>query len=201
MKPSAARAARSRTARTGKQASSAGRGRKAALRVALLAAYALTKLGTGGGPPGMVWIPGGELTMGSDAPDSSRAEGPAHRVRVDGFWTDQTNVTNAQFRAFVAATGYVTTAERTPTVEEIMRYATLVHARRLRPPGRGPCSTPRAGGELRPAAAAARARPPRRLVPLLRRLLLRLPAQRTPGLHAGHRPVPVGFRCARTEER
>jgi formylglycine-generating enzyme required for sulfatase activity len=75
------------------------------------------------GPPGMRWIPGGEFTMGSDAPDASRVEGPAHRVRVDGFWMDETDVTNAQFRAFVEATGYVTTAERTPTVDEIMSMA------------------------------------------------------------------------------
>jgi formylglycine-generating enzyme required for sulfatase activity len=74
-------------------------------------------------PHGMVWIPGGEFTMGSDDPDASSHEHPAHRVRVDGFWMDQTDVTNAQFRAFVEATGYVTTAEKAPTVEEIMHYA------------------------------------------------------------------------------
>jgi formylglycine-generating enzyme required for sulfatase activity len=167
------------------------------------AAYRLTTLPMVSSPPGMVWAPGGELTMGSDTPYASRAEGPAHRVRVAGFWTDQTDVTNARFRAFVEATGYDTTAERTPTVEEIMRYAALVPARRRHPPGRaGGCRHPQgAGGEFRPAGAAARARPPRGLVPLLRRPLVRLPAQRTPGLHAGHRPVPVGFRCARTEER
>jgi formylglycine-generating enzyme len=67
---------------------------------------------------GMVWIPGGEFMMGTDAPYASRAEGPAHRVRVDGFWMDETDVTNAQFRAFVEATGYVTTAERTPRAED-----------------------------------------------------------------------------------
>jgi formylglycine-generating enzyme required for sulfatase activity len=167
---------------------------------AFLAAYGLTTLPRVSSPPGMVWAPGGELTMGTDAPYASRAEGPAHRVRIDGFWTDQTDVTNARFRAFVAATGYVTAAEKTPTVEEIMRYPTLVPARR-RPPGRagGRRQPQGAGGEVRSAGAAARARPPRRLVPL-RRLLLRLPAQRTPGLYAGSRPVPVGFRCAKTEE-
>jgi len=40
---------------------------------------------------------------------------------VDGFWMDATEVTNAQFRAFVEATGYVTTAEKPPDLEEIMR--------------------------------------------------------------------------------
>jgi formylglycine-generating enzyme required for sulfatase activity len=74
-------------------------------------------------PAGMVWVPGGEFTMGSDAPDALAQEHPAHRVRVGGFWMDETDVTNAQFRAFVEATGYVTTAEKTPTAEEILRYA------------------------------------------------------------------------------
>jgi formylglycine-generating enzyme required for sulfatase activity len=76
-----------------------------------------------GEPPGMVWIQGGEFTMGSDAPDALSHEHPAHRVRVDGFWMDQTDVTNAQFRAFVEATGYVTLAEKTRTVEELLLYA------------------------------------------------------------------------------
>jgi formylglycine-generating enzyme required for sulfatase activity len=74
-------------------------------------------------PAGMVWIPGGEFTMGNDAAYASIAEKPAHRVRVDGYWMDETDVTNAQFRAFVEATGYITTAERTPTPEEIMTQA------------------------------------------------------------------------------
>ncbi len=61
--------------------------------------------------------------MGSDEREVSQAERPAHRVRVSGFWIDETDVTNAQFRRFVEATGYVTTAEKVPTLEEIMRYA------------------------------------------------------------------------------
>ena len=63
-------------------------------------------------PPGMVWVPSGEFTMGWDGPEARFDEKPAHRVRVDGFWMDATEVTNAQFRAFVEATGYLTTAER-----------------------------------------------------------------------------------------
>jgi len=43
----------------------------------------------------MVWVPGGEFMMGSDAPDASPAERPAHRVRVDGFWMDETDVPTA----------------------------------------------------------------------------------------------------------
>ena len=71
-----------------------------------------TSAGPSDAPPGMVWIPPGEFTMGSDAPDVWPQERPAHRVRVGGFWMDQTEVTNAQFAAFVEATGYVTVAER-----------------------------------------------------------------------------------------
>jgi formylglycine-generating enzyme len=74
-------------------------------------------------PRDIVWIPGGEFTMGSNDPEVLPPERPAHRVRVDPFWMDETDVTNAQFRRFVEATGYVTTAEKTPTVEDIMRYA------------------------------------------------------------------------------
>lgn len=72
-------------------------------------------------PPGMAWIPGGEFTMGTDSPLGWEDEKPAHRVRVDGFLMDETDVTNSQFRKFVEATGYVTTAEKPIDVAEIMR--------------------------------------------------------------------------------
>ena len=65
----------------------------------------------------MVWIPGGEFVMGTDSPQAMAAEKPAHLVQVTGFWMDETDVTNAQFRKFVEATGYVTTAEKVPSVE------------------------------------------------------------------------------------
>ncbi|MES1164497.1 MAG: formylglycine-generating enzyme family protein [Verrucomicrobiota bacterium] len=58
----------------------------------------------------MVWIPGGTYTMGSDV--HYPEEAPAHPVSVDGFWMDETAVTNAEFRRFVEATGHVTSAER-----------------------------------------------------------------------------------------
>ncbi len=60
----------------------------------------------------MIWVPAGEFTMGWDGPEARFDEKPTHRVRVDGYWMDATEVTNAQFRVFVEATGYVTTAER-----------------------------------------------------------------------------------------
>lgn len=60
-------------------------------------------------PPGMVWVPGGVFLMGDDTmPDSI----PRHDVWVDGFWMDETEVTNAEYARFVDATGYVTVAER-----------------------------------------------------------------------------------------
>jgi formylglycine-generating enzyme len=71
-------------------------------------------------PPGMLWIAGGEFTMGSTWELARSDEKPAHRVRLDGFWTDATEVTNAHFRRFVEATNYVTTAEQAPNIEELM---------------------------------------------------------------------------------
>jgi formylglycine-generating enzyme len=73
-----------------------------------------------GSTHGMVRIAGGEFTMGTDSALGWPDEKPAHRVRLDGFWIDETEVTNAQFREFVVATGYVTTAEQVPSVEEIL---------------------------------------------------------------------------------
>ncbi len=70
-------------------------------------------------PEGMVWIPGGEFTMGTNDNQSYIHERPAHQVKVDGFWLDATEVTNTQFRKFVEATGYVTVAERKPDWEEL----------------------------------------------------------------------------------
>jgi len=65
-------------------------------------------------PEGMVWIPGGEFSMGADgtvngvsccSPGTIADTLPIHRVSVDGFWMDATEVTNAQFAKFVDATG------------------------------------------------------------------------------------------------
>jgi formylglycine-generating enzyme required for sulfatase activity len=79
-------------------------------------------------PGGMVWIPGGEYSMGTDDPTTCGCEGaghdpmpdarPIHRVYVDGFFMDTTEVTNAQFAKFAEATSYVTIAERVPKAED-----------------------------------------------------------------------------------
>jgi len=63
-----------------------------------------------GAAAGMVFIRGGTFVMGSER--HRPEERFTHTVRLDGFWIDRHEVTNAQFREFVAATGYVTLAER-----------------------------------------------------------------------------------------
>ena len=63
-------------------------------------------------PAGMEMVPGRTFCMGSDR--HYPEEAPAHTVTVSDFFIDQRLVTNAQFRAFVEATGYVTLAERLP---------------------------------------------------------------------------------------
>jgi sulfatase modifying factor 1 len=60
----------------------------------------------------MIRISGGTFRMGSD--HHYPEEAPAHRVSVDTFWLDPTPITNSQFKAFVNATGHVTTAEIPP---------------------------------------------------------------------------------------
>ncbi len=69
----------------------------------------------------MVWIAGGSFKMGATDTEGRRDEYPAHEVKLDGFWMDATEVTNAQFAAFVNATGYKTIAERKPDWEEIKK--------------------------------------------------------------------------------
>ena len=70
---------------------------------------------------GMVYIRGGEFNMGGDNEQASADEFPKHRVKVDPFWMDVTEVTNEQFAAFVKATGYITTAERDVNWDEIKK--------------------------------------------------------------------------------
>ena len=56
--------------------------------------------------------------MGSEAAMMGADARPVHRVAVDGFWMDATEVTNEEFAKFVHATGHVTVAERTPRAED-----------------------------------------------------------------------------------
>ena len=76
------------------------------------------------GPPGMLWISGGEFTMGDDTGNKvmphggHNNEGPVHKVKLDGFWIDVTPVTNGQYAKFVEATGYITYSEQKPKAED-----------------------------------------------------------------------------------
>ncbi len=72
-------------------------------------------------PPEMVWVSGGQFTMGTDDSSSLPNERPAHQEKVAGFWIDVHDVTNAQFAKFVEATGYVTTAEKKPNWEDLKK--------------------------------------------------------------------------------
>lgn len=84
--------------------------------------------------PNMVWVPGGTFMMGSDR--HYPEEAPAHRVTVSGFWMDACPVTNDEFARFVAETGHVTFAEKTPNPAdypgakpEMLRPGSLVFAK------------------------------------------------------------------------
>ncbi|MES2773852.1 MAG: formylglycine-generating enzyme family protein [Bacteroidota bacterium] len=70
---------------------------------------------------GMVLIPGGSFEMGGDNEQASEDEYPKHKVTVDAFYMDETEVTNDQFQKFVDATKYITTAERKPNWEELKK--------------------------------------------------------------------------------
>jgi sulfatase modifying factor 1 len=83
-------------------------------------------------PARMVWIPGGTFVMGNKqgAPDKNPMHLKdipehydamlEHEVELDGFWIDTTVVTNAQYKKFVDATGYVTLAETIPKREDFI---------------------------------------------------------------------------------
>lgn len=91
--------------------------------------------------PGMVWVPGGAFAMGCE--HFYPEERPVRRVGVAGFWMDATPVTNADFAKFIAATGYVTLAERagdTPASAVFVRPRTAT-----------PLGDPRAWWKLMPA--------------------------------------------------
>src|SRR6187401_1613871 len=89
-----------------------------------------------GDKPGMVFIPGGSFVMGSD--QERPEERFSHSVKVDGFWIDQHEVTNAQFEKFVDATGYKTLAERGvdpkthPGMEQVSIPGSVVFIKRPR---------------------------------------------------------------------
>lgn len=74
-------------------------------------------------PEGMVWIKGAEFFQGAVPQDkmAMEHEKPAYKVKVDGFFMDVTEVTNAQFAQFVKETNYTTVAERAVDWEEMKK--------------------------------------------------------------------------------
>ena len=78
----------------------------------------------------MIWIPGGTFRMGSN--DHYPEEAPVHLAAVNGFWIDPAPVTNRQFKAFVKATGHMTTAENHTRPEELSGRAAAHDLRRVR---------------------------------------------------------------------
>ncbi len=95
---------------------------------------------------GMVWIEGNKFSMGAADQEGRSDEYPQHTVQLKGFWIDATEVTNAQFARFVAATNYVTTAEKKPDWEEIKKQV---------PPG-----TPKPADDMLVAASLVFVQPP-----------------------------------------
>lgn len=73
------------------------------------------------GVEGMVLIKGGVFEMGGDNTQADQDEYPKHSVKVSSFYMDATAVTNDQFKKFVDATGYITTAEQKPDWEELKK--------------------------------------------------------------------------------
>ena len=67
-------------------------------------------------PAGMAWVPGGKFVAGDSVYPE---EAPGRPAQVAGFWMDRTEVSNDQFARFVAATGYVTVAERAPDTRRL----------------------------------------------------------------------------------
>lgn len=86
------------------------------IAVAILAAGCESSSKPPAGPDGMVRIPGGEFVMGDAGTQDNDA--PPHTVKVSPFWMDRTEVTNAQFKAFVDATNHITVAERRPNAAD-----------------------------------------------------------------------------------
>ena len=107
----------------------------------------------GQAPGEMVLVKGGRFLMGSTEDDdlARPVEKPPHEVTVSPFWIDETEVTNAQFSAFVEATGYITQAERDVDWEELQEQL---------PPG-----TPRPPAEALKAGSMVFT-PPDQAVPL-----------------------------------
>ena len=74
-------------------------------------------------PKNMIWVAGKTFLKGAKANDNFAMprEKPAHKVTVDGFYIDVTEVTNKQFKKFIHETNYITVAERKIDWEEMKK--------------------------------------------------------------------------------
>lgn len=91
----------------------------------------------GPAPKGMAWVPGGWFWMGAEnldgVPPHHLADCPVHKVYVDGFWMDKTEVTNEQWLEFVEATGYKTVAEKAPDPSQFPPHTPREELAKLKP--------------------------------------------------------------------
>jgi len=71
-------------------------------------------------------VPAGDFIMGTIAGGGDDNERPVHKVTLDAFWIDRTEVTNAQYRAFVEATGH-----REPGLRDQENRPTAMKRRRI----------------------------------------------------------------------
>jgi formylglycine-generating enzyme len=70
----------------------------------------------------MIHVPAAAAKNSSSAANQAyQDEFPKHQVTVNGFWMDETTVTNSRFSIFVESTGYITTAEQVPDWEELKK--------------------------------------------------------------------------------
>jgi len=78
-------------------------------------------------PGGMVWVSKKTFLLGAKNADkyAMPREKPAHKVTVDGFYIDITEVTNKQFEQFIKSTNYITVAERKIDWDEIKKQLPL----------------------------------------------------------------------------
>ncbi len=74
---------------------------------------------------GMIHLVGGIFGMGSHSKEGRLDEYPVHQVQLKSFWMDETEVTNAQFEAFVRASAYITTAEKPVDWAELKKQVPL----------------------------------------------------------------------------
>lgn len=80
-----------------------------------------TSTGKKASTEGMILIKAGEFMMGASDSRGRQDEYPQHKVKLNDFYMDATEVTNAQFAEFVKQTGYITTAERIPDWNELKK--------------------------------------------------------------------------------